>query len=257
MTPNDTIKFNQVYLSIQCVSNCIADKTLFSIVDATRTYLKRVIADDESEWYPSMVIEWRVLKIEEGTQLLEHLDPGFWIAFEMLNIIDTLEAEPHAKYFGELESLWRSTAPRKVKLHHGKAHAYSPVEGSDYANGRSFPFQNTTFLDQTYNDSVKQAFVEQIERYDPDGLFRAGALERLLDLSNVTFDPRIANGLSCHANEDCSSRCCCNHFFCSFPLTKMNTCLQPSHTPGHICAADCECAAPLKCKYVSARYQCA
>ena len=225
-------------------------------MDATRNFLKAVIADDNSDWYPSMVNEWRIVRVRDGDQLLEHMEPGYWIAFELSNSIDTKESEPHLRHFDALEKLWRETAPLKVRLHHGKAHAYGPVEGTNYSNGKPFPFQNTTFLKDTYTQPVIDSFVSKMNSYDPNRVFQAGALAHMLGVSNITHDPRIASGLSCDVNEDCASECCCNHALCAFPLSKYYACMQPSTNFGHRCVMDCECVSPLRCLGSASGYIC-
>jgi hypothetical protein len=47
------MRFNQLYASIQCINDCVNDKTLFTMIDATRTFLRNICATPELEWYPT------------------------------------------------------------------------------------------------------------------------------------------------------------------------------------------------------------
>ena len=67
-----------------------------------------------------------------------------------------------------------------TRLHHGKAHAYAPK-----------PFQNHTFMAETYSADVRGAFVAKMNEYDPNGVFRAGRLLELLDIQDGRVKPEV------------------------------------------------------------------
>lgn len=239
-----TLKFYQLYASIQCVTNCIDDGVIFNMLDAMRNFYHRLEANVNKEtWFPTMVMEFRLIDCQPGAQLLENMDPGLWLGFEIITSAIVNQAISHLKYFEEIEQLWYSVAPRKVNIHVGKAYAYAPTK-DNYMNGTPFPFQNATILDNVFNQSVKDAFLGEMNSHDPDGLFRAGALLRLLNQSDVMYSPRGGEGATCFTNKNCVSNCCCikGNDFCDVPLTLQNTCLDVVTPKGQSCGFDCQCA---------------
>jgi hypothetical protein len=132
-----------------------------------------------------MVMEWRIIHVQKDAQLLEHMEPGKWIALEIISHYDLTESKAHLRVFRQLEQLWKSHAPRSVKLHHGKAHAYASLNmKQNLPDTASYAFQDKMYLSETYTNTVRQAFTSKMTEFDSNGIFRAGALLSLLNITS-------------------------------------------------------------------------
>lgn len=245
-------KYNQLSAVIRCPTDCVSDHTAWAVLDASRTFLQQ----DHKTWYPTLPLEWRFLDVgNESTQLLEHLEPGRWMALELTNARDTTAAQVHLPIFLQLEQIWKSVAPSAFSVHLAKAW------GMDYApqlnfSDNPFPFQSRAMLGSVYDAHTRSAFLAKMDQYDPHGLFRAGAALQMLGLDHVMYDPRAWLGDQCAKSEGCAPTsvdqqhdhgCCCTDLRC---MLDRGTCTAAHKSAlGGACSVDCQCAQGLRCGY--------
>jgi hypothetical protein len=265
LPPDSLIKFNQLYSWVKCVdaaganTDCHSCGTTFKMVDATRTWMHNIIAKSSSTWFPTLPIEWRYVDVTAGTQLLEHLTPGRWIAMEIVNAWDATVEQAHLPYFLQLEQLWKASAPGPVAIHHGKSWG---LDYSSYSATTPFPFQNQTVISSIYSTAIKSTWISKMRQYDPSGIFSSGAALQMLGLNTVGFDPiqttTPSNVGSCTVNSQCApvsgaepQGCCCTNVnLCKVPTTQdLNSCSVVRVGLGQKCRMDCECQGGLTCAF--------
>jgi len=168
--------FKQLYCSIQCEADCVTDGTMFAIVNATRTWLRKQLVSPNAGFYQSMAFEWRIITARPGTQLLEHLEPGKWLGIEIITAHSVGHVPQSSSFLYDLEQIWLRNAPLKVRMHHGKASAFGYVANT----GQVEPYANRAALDSMYTEDVKAAFKAKMNEYDPAGIFRGGDMMKQL-----------------------------------------------------------------------------
>jgi len=218
-----------------------------------------------ANWFPTLPVEFRILTVQAGTLVLEHLSPGRWVSFEMVNIAEqTIYTDAHLTYFYELEQIWKAHAPYGYRQHHGKSFATGPYTGLP----RPYPFQNATQTSwrNFYSASVVSAFTGLMAAYDPHGVFRAGAGLEFMGYPGYTthYDPRhdlgdrclsglaaecYQPGASCIANT-CEMPTPCSAFVpCPSPTMYCNlgVCEDTAMPYAHPCNANQQCASGACC----------
>jgi hypothetical protein len=233
VAPDALIKFDQLHMFVPCVTNCIDDGKMFTAVNASWTYFAGIIADDESNWYPSLALEWRIITIKPGTLMLEHMAPGKYISLELVNVKDTTPQQYHLPYFKQLEDVWYaafSATPGAIPIHHGKSWGLSTF--GSLAN--PYPFQNTAMVNGQYSSGVRSAFIAAMNNYDPSGLFRGGEGLRMLGLSSIGYEPRGTHDDKCDVDAQCVDGCCT-------AFTKMCYDARNKLPGGEACEAHCMC----------------
>ena len=261
--------FNQLQIFAKCASDCIQDDLLWNLLDGTRTFLQNVINPASfSTWFPTLQTEFRIVNISADTLVLEHLSPGKWVSFEIVNIQEqTIYANKHLTYFYQLEQVWKSKAVYGYSVHHGKSFGtgvYTAPSGA--ALSQYYAFQDTARTQNVYSASVRSAFLAAMSNYDPTGVFRAGfALEMLNHPSGfVTSDPRRPMGMRCLSGNSrecrdssaiCLANTCQTSPVCSifFPCPSSNhvcdvgICREKQLPYAQPCSRNSQCASNICC----------
>lgn len=170
--------------------------------------------------------------------LLEHLEPGRYLALENMALLVNNDYE-YSAYYRQLEDIWFGLFPGTI--HHGKAYGYGPIDGLSTAESPDieFPFQNDDILDSVYTEEVRSAFLEKMQYHDPSGTFRAGSVLRMLGVTEKKYTPKQFAGDRCEnfQNDQCLSGCC-NIIW----GPAVDTCRSIDKAAGERCSTDCECA---------------
>jgi hypothetical protein len=92
----------------------------------------------------------------------------------------------------------------------GKEYAYGTIPGLGDDEGLYYPYQNDAILDKIFSQNVRERFLASMETHDPDGLFRAGSMLRLLGVSEEKYTPKQYVGGNCkqYGDAECLSSCC-------------------------------------------------
>jgi hypothetical protein len=230
---NNLVYFAQVQTYIPCATDCINDGTMFTAANAARTVLKNAANNLVDGWQPNLPMEWRIVNIQAGTLMLEHLNPGKYLSIELVVQQDPNNpTNAYGPFLKQLEDAWFAAFPNS-KGHHGKAWGF----GNIGALPRPYPFVTKTGT--FYSTAVRNAFVAKMNQYDPIGLFRLGEGPRLLGLTAVPFDPRSVNGEPCDTfdNAQCVFGCCNKQLFSN----NFNTCVDQRSNFLGPCQEGCQC----------------
>ena len=248
--PTNLIQFDNAQSFIKCVSDCISDDTIWNLLDKTRTILKATIANAGSIWYPNFPVEWRIITVDADTTdvVLEHLTPGRYVSFEIVNLRDVREERNvHASVFASLETAWNTVvAGGTPAAHHGKEWGYATLGSLP----RPYPFQNNAMANRFYSSATRSAFISVMNSYDPTGVFRAGEGLRLLGLVSTKFDTRNFGqessqfpGCTTWGNSWCFSGCCNkDNIFVNF-----NQCTEKKSGLFGKCYTKCQCTGGRNC----------
>jgi hypothetical protein len=233
------------------------------LLDATRTYLASVINPGSvSTWFPTLPIEWRIINVQANNQLLEHLSPGNWVSFEIVNLMDkTTYGAGHLPYFNALERVWKTAAGPNYRQHHGKSFG----TGTYNAALPPYPFQNQSSYMNFYSSTTSSAFLAKMSAYDPNKLFYAGAALEYMSAPGYTVrhDPRADYGMSCYTGNalecfnsgaQCTANICTSNPMCSAfvpcpsgEVCNMGTCEVTQLPYGQTCALDAQCSSGHCC----------
>jgi len=188
-SPDESLKAAILYISVKCkespprnVTAPICLDEIYSLLDMTRRISLEIIQDDNSKWYPDLPIDLRLFEVGPDEMLLEHHQTGTYVGFEF-HALQRENDQVYTEYLTLIENKWYESFPNS-QIHHGKQFGYDIVEIDDDTTVYS-PFQNDAILDAVYSEEVKVAFVEKMNKYDPNGIFRAGSALRMLGLSAV------------------------------------------------------------------------
>jgi hypothetical protein len=178
------------------------------LFEATRSYFQTLLGDPHSDWYPALFVEWRIFDVKEDELQLEMLSPGTYLAFESIALILDNDIR-YSKYHRILEALWMGLVPGG-SFNFGKEYAYGSIPGLGDDKGLYYPYQNDAILDKIFSQDVRERFLASMEEHDPDGLFRAGSMLRLLGVSEEKYTPKQYVGGSCkqYGDAECLSSCC-------------------------------------------------
>ncbi len=225
------LPFDQVHIFLKCETDCIADGKMFLILDKTRTFLKEII-DSDSDWYPTLGVEWRLVDISTDL-LLEHLHAGKYISFEIVSIRDIWRhSNVHGRYFQQLENMWMKLGA--TRMHHGKSWGYDQL--GDLPS--PYPFRNESMIEKMYTPAVRAAFLAKMDHYDPMGLFRAGAVMHYLGAAENMFDVRSFHLETCSVFgfAQCFEGCCDT----SITSDYWGKCFVPKQN-SKWCSSGCDC----------------
>jgi len=165
VVPNEAMKFNNLQTFIKCREPSLCLHEQFEALTRTRQILLH--ESNDFDQLPMFVVEWRLVKIERDTLVLEHLSPGTWISFEIVTL-----GSPAVDYdvYSKLERAWQGVG-EEFGVHHGKAFGFRDT--------KRFP---TGFaeLGRIYSADVKDRFRSLMAEYDPEGLFASGAAMEML-----------------------------------------------------------------------------
>jgi hypothetical protein len=181
---------------------------LMTLLEATRSYFQTLLDDPHSDWYPAFPVEWRIFDVKEDELQLEILPPGTYLAFENIALI--LENDiAYSRHHRILEAMWLGLVPGG-SFNFGKEYAYGQIPGLGDDDGLYFPYQNDAILDKIFSPDVRAGFLASMQQHDPDGLFRAGSMLRLLGVSEEKYTPKQYVGGSCKqwGDAECLSACC-------------------------------------------------
>jgi hypothetical protein len=170
--------FELMSYNIPCSTSRITClEEMIDFFEITRSYFLSL----GREWNQYLPIEWRIFQVLPDEMLLENLRPGK----AHLNVeVWTIRLEGRydfSRYFAELEELWHTKFPGGG-IHLAKQYGFGPIEGVGEA-GDVFPFQDDAMLDSVFSEQTKSDFLAAMDRYDPEGVFRAGSVLRLLGRS--------------------------------------------------------------------------
>ena len=244
LDPDQIPKFNIIASNVLCATDCVDESTeLFAV---SRAFLKAIVEDDGSIWYPNLPLEWRVYTVQPDEMTLEHLMPGKYVSMEQTALKVGSDGLVALRYLHALQVRWRELYPNAA-IHHGKGYGYKNLPGYGMSED-VVQYQDDDILDSVYNMTVRQAFQEKMEEFDPSGTFAAGSFLRLLGLTTDKFTPKQYVGDSCFdfGNGDCISGCCDTTFF----STINDVCLAAgSKALEEACRESCECSPGLTCKF--------
>jgi len=220
-----------IHLFIPCGTDCV-DETV-DLFKQSRDFAKDIV-DSNSDWYPTLPLDWRVITVQPDEMLLDNLSPGKWLSWEYFTLFvdgDTTDT----KYLKQLEDMWRSSYPG-AQVHLGKAYGFGTVEGVGDKD-EEFPFQDDSILDNVFTPAVKQEFKSKMDQYDPSETFRAGSVLRLLEETDSKYTPKQFLGHTCEAYEDaeCLSGCC------DYKFLATDVCVRSDKPKNERCERDCEC----------------
>ena len=234
--PTDVPRVEILFYSVKCDDSaaipCLDE--IMKLLDHSRTFLLDVFENGPGDWYPHLLLEWRLFDVKADEMTLESLSPGTYLGWEKLSLLvddDVL----YSKYHKQLEDDWRAMYPGGG-VHVGKAYAYGPVPGIN-GGGLEFPFQDESILDSVFSAATKSDFISKMNDHDPSGVFKAGSMLRLLGINDINYTPKQYNGDSCEAfgDAECLSDCC------RTPIFSKDYCVAKSKNPDDSCVSDCEC----------------
>lgn len=244
---------DQIEGHIPCKSDCIQDGTLFGVMDVTRNYLRE--ASSTNKKFPTSPVTFRFLTVSrDDVFLLNYLPKGRYLAIEFTvqKGQDDRDQE-FAPFLREIENLWqkftqRHTA-RRLQYHTGKEWGYGDIVGLP----RPYPFQSDVIARNFFTDAQRSEFLKLANQYDPNGVFRAGELGRMLGISTAKFEPRRVTreesqgaSTSCKTfgNMECLSKCCCKNLF-SCRGGGFRKCTISGIASGNRCKVNCSCASGI------------
>lgn len=218
--PRGIVQFDNAQTFVKCAGDCITDNTIWSLLGQTRTLLKNIISTPGAPWYPTLPVEFRIVNVgASGDMLLEHLAPGRWVSFEIVNMKDRArELDEQAPTFAQLEFLWNQVGSVGAAAHHGKEWGY----GSVGSLPRPYAFQDATKSNRFYSSATRSSFIAAMNAYDVSQTFRAGDALRLLGLSTIRYEPRVYGWENSQGSQtdcdtfgasDCLTGCCFNNIF--------------------------------------------
>jgi len=221
------VQFNNVETLVKCHTNCVDDGTIFALIAGSRQLVQASLyyMNRLKPWMPSLLFTFRIIKVESGGMLLENKAPGYYVGFETEDAKGLFPGGGHRAVFQRLERLWRRIRPNPT-AHIGKEYGYSKLASLD----DPYAFQDRAFVRGLYSNKIKADFRAAMKKWDPKGLFRAGAGAHHVGASGMRFDPRSKNGEQCESTGFCLTGCCC-----TFPITcqtagVLNTCV-PCDSP--------------------------
>ena len=255
-TTGQTFFSDQMEGHFRCkTDDCIKDGTLFGVMNATRTFIMKWSKNDRR--LPSNPISFRFMKVKStDVFILNTLPKGRYISLEF-TVPRFLgdRSEPFTPYLQGVENTWRKFSlehcKTKLQYHTGKEWGYGNIPNLP----RPYPFQSDRIALDFFTERQRKKFLGFAYSYDPDGVFRAGELARMLGISKVRFDPRHtskeetqASATSCRAfgGAECLSQCCCKNIF-SCSSKKFRQCTVSGRQTSEKCAVDCNCASG-KCR---------
>lgn len=214
-----TFFVDQMEGHLQCPKDCINDGFLFGLMDVTRRYALKV-NKEESDKFPGVPLSIRLFTVaRDDVFILNYLPKGRYIAIECTvpRGLDDRE-ERLSKFLQGVEGVWNEYAkrasPSKLQYHVGKEWGFGRIDGLP----NPYPFQSDVKAKMFFTQKQREKFLSIANMYDPNGVFRAGELARLLGVSDVKFDPRRGNreesqgastSCSTFGDAECISGCCC------------------------------------------------
>jgi FAD/FMN-containing dehydrogenase len=220
------------------------DKT-FEALDVVRTVWRKWNAKNlgQSQFYFNLPVEWRFMKVRESSTLV-NLPPGDYISIEIVNCKDAGNTMDYADAFMELEMEWEKLGGN---IHTGKEYGFAKIN-SDLP---PIPFNKQSTLDNVFTQDQINTFKTQMQKYDPQGLFKAGGACRWFAPEvNVPFSGKLLNGMKCtpFGKQMCASGCCCTEIgSCGL---NMNTCIASGvKSKYEDCDRSCECSDGRSCEW--------
>jgi hypothetical protein len=180
-------------------------------------------------WNQYLPVEWRIFQVAPDEMLLENLEPNRSFMNVEVWTIRLEDRYDFSRYFAALQTMWQTQFPGGG-VHIAKQYAFGPVEGVGQ-QGDVFPFQDDEALDSVFSEQTKSDFVAAMDLHDPDGVFRAGSVCRLLGLTDKKYTPKQFDGDKCKSDAGCFSGCC-----------DLALCAATGKGAGESCSANCECA---------------
>ncbi len=240
---------NQIECHFACKQDCISDGTLFALMDVTRTYIRRIAESDRR--FPYIPVTWRFLTVaSDDVFILNYLPAGRYIGMEVTVPRDANKRdEPFSPYLRDLEGIWNNLSMqrngRPLVYHIQKEYGHANIPGLP----QPYPFRSDATANAFFTPAQRSRFLTVANQYDPDGVFRAGELARLLGVSDVKFEPRRGNqeesqgastGCKTFRNPECLSSCCCRSVF--FCFDGFNKCTVSGLPRGRTCKTGCSCS---------------